>query len=469
MMAIGPILLLSLLLNGDSTELLDYMPTQAYWQAQGVDPITWEALSPYVVEDAPVGGAGERVAGEIPLPGKSRVQRLMAIRAAGELELAEAKPRLAELVESDQPFVADYARRALALLGEPVEAVGERARVAAQILASDLALLSDGSELVAQADLTRGVRDAVDLDQAIGQAVAMFPPDSGIERDAVEAMLVQMVSQAAHIIGNVRVDAITLGVQGNPDGDGHMVAVVRGSYDPEVVRAALVLADMTTQEALGRTVYQPDGDARFVLDDARLVFMAAENETSLPVDAVVAALATPGEQPAPKFGGAMTRAVTSVDREAEVWFAATGGDLLRSAEPFAPFDQIVGRFRQAGERVQIEARGVGHDAAAVEAVVQTMRSEMAESLEHAKRAMAGGPAPMAKMMEPTIAFLESVEFTTDGAEATMTASIERRTVMQLLATTLGMWFQASPAVAVEAQDAKATPQEAEPAQPVPEF
>ena len=140
---------------GTGTDLLDYVPSDDYWKAKGVTAVTVEALlkeleppkagadisklvpdlgspdakvrdaaaakvramGPGVIpqlkelakhDDPEVAGRARLLITEIGNAAKStQVRRLMAIRTLGEKKAKEALPRLAELVRSSEPFVAD--------------------------------------------------------------------------------------------------------------------------------------------------------------------------------------------------------------------------------------------------------------------------------------------------------------------------------------------------------------------------
>src|SRR5215210_4127102 len=167
MSSISLLFLLSSLM-GTGTDLLDYLPSEDYWKAKGVTAVTAQALlkeleapkpgadisklaadldSPdFKVRDAAAAKVRAMGPGVIPqlremaksdnpeLAGRARllineiggaakatqIRRLMAIRTLGEKKMKEGLPRIAELVRSDEPFVADYALAALAAIeGRP--------------------------------------------------------------------------------------------------------------------------------------------------------------------------------------------------------------------------------------------------------------------------------------------------------------------------------------------------------------
>jgi len=166
-MAFGFIEILLALLTGGGggNDLLDYMPTAAYWKAKGVE-ITAERMAAELATEEPADaaklvrdlGADDfatreaamkklRAMGPAAAPALEQaadnddpevkmrarqllqkvaatggaqakaVRRLMAVRALGKLKRPEGLAALRPLLASKEPFVADYARQAIAAVG----------------------------------------------------------------------------------------------------------------------------------------------------------------------------------------------------------------------------------------------------------------------------------------------------------------------------------------------------------------
>ena len=152
--------LLSFLLGGSGTDLLDYVPADLYWRVKEVDvsvasmslelqPVTDADVSAWITGldsadpharsfayqrllhagpivlpnlqkisdgDAPEASrrAAHLIAAMNAAPNRHAVRRLMAIRTLGELKKVDAVPLLRSLKESKEVFVADYAAAAIA-------------------------------------------------------------------------------------------------------------------------------------------------------------------------------------------------------------------------------------------------------------------------------------------------------------------------------------------------------------------
>src|SRR4051812_1355960 len=102
-------LIFTMLLGGGSgNELLDIIPTDAYWKAKEVEVTATNIL----IELNSIKADDTSKA--------SAVRRLMAIRTLGELKSADAVPSLKSQLESKEMFIAAYAQRALnAIEGKP--------------------------------------------------------------------------------------------------------------------------------------------------------------------------------------------------------------------------------------------------------------------------------------------------------------------------------------------------------------
>ena len=101
--------LMMLLLSGGANELLDFVPTDAYWKAKEVT-VSVQTISADL-ESLKADDTSKATA----------VRRLMAIRTLGELKDKSALPALEKLTDSKEMFVADYAKRAIANIeGKPL-------------------------------------------------------------------------------------------------------------------------------------------------------------------------------------------------------------------------------------------------------------------------------------------------------------------------------------------------------------
>ncbi len=218
MTSFGMLALLLSLVTGGSNELLDYLPSDVYWANKKVEATPEAmiaqlrtgaaasiakdvqtlgnadfaareeaskrilALGPAVIPqlqkastdaDPEIATRANALVEKLTAAGQaSAAQRLMAIRTLGEMKAKEALDVLRPLIDSKEPFVADYARRAIARIeGKEFASPGP----AGKEMASDLALLPAGCGVVAQMR-GLGTGEIFDLAKAL-DSVPGFPPE----------------------------------------------------------------------------------------------------------------------------------------------------------------------------------------------------------------------------------------------------------------------------------------------------
>ncbi len=299
-------LLTFLLGGGASQDLLDYVPVAAYWETKKV-VVTPEVLLAELKPAAEAGGLDDLIAqlgaadadareqaaakiralGTAALPtlqkeaasddieiarrAKSlvseinaavkpaRVRRLMSIRTLGELKEQRALPLLKPLLESTEPFVATYARRAIAQInGEAPDR-----SVPTDALRNDLWLLPANCAAVGQFGPLPGL--AQRFDAAI-EGMHIQPQQ---KKDRLQTLTENVLELADHI-GNVRIDGVTVGVSDDFSfNSGFIVAVVRGQFD----RAAV--AERVREE--GSPAGNVDGVDVFRLEDGGSLLFPSDN------------------------------------------------------------------------------------------------------------------------------------------------------------------------------------------------
>jgi HEAT repeat protein len=271
------------LLTGGGNELLDYLPTEAYWNEKKVE-VSVEAMageladkpgedvtaliaelgSPdaatrdaAVLKIREVGGVAalpalteaaespdaeirKRARGLLRQIGGDRIERgvrrLMAIRTLGEVGKPEGLAALKPLLESKELFEAEYARAAI----DSIEGRGAGEAVvrgAAAAIADDVWLLPKGCSTVGQLVPAGGA--------PLGYAefIAAVKADDEDRRNADAETVTKWVLSLAEQIGNVRVDAVTFGMAGNPlDFDAatsqppYVAVIIRGRYNSRWAR-----------------------------------------------------------------------------------------------------------------------------------------------------------------------------------------------------------------------------------------
>lgn len=311
--------------GGGGNDLLDYLPTDAYWKAKGAAPTVEtmlaelnppkddaardlpaligdlgaddyavreaatakiRALGPAVIpqlktavetaRDAEIRTRAEMLIGELSGAAKAAdVRRLMAIRTLGELKKPEALEILRPLAASPDFFVADYAKAAIAAIeGKPYP----RPVPTAEELASDVGLLPKSACGMAQVVLPAG--GPVSFDAALKQMAGARGMRGGMgDPEKVKAQLAGAVLKLAERLGNVRVQALTGAFGGGFDRTAFGMVVARGVYEPAAVRAALVGLGCKAETRDGVDVVAPDGgEVTIALPSAqRLAFLGMDD------------------------------------------------------------------------------------------------------------------------------------------------------------------------------------------------
>jgi hypothetical protein len=150
-------------------------------------------------------------------------RKLMAIRALGDLKQREALAELKKLRASKEPFVAEHAEEAIAKIeGKSYT----RPKPTQKERDEDLYLLDERCFFVLQAGLTEHV--PIDWNQIV-KHLRILP--NGVERDATIAKYEKAFKTLLERAGNIRIDLVTVGLQGNLlGGSGYGMVVFRGQY-----------------------------------------------------------------------------------------------------------------------------------------------------------------------------------------------------------------------------------------------
>ena len=448
----GLVTLITFLLGGGGSDLLDYLPTDAYWKVKEV-VVTPEVLTA-TLKPTPVAEVGELVrqldspdaavrdaaaakiraagAGAIPTLQEETdseivetaqrakaliqeitadmkpqsVRRLMAIRTLGERREQAGLDVLRPLLESKEPFVAEYAARAIARIeGKPFERPLD-----AEGMKKDLWLLPAQCAAVGQFAPRGGL--AVPFDQAL--APMQIRPEQKEERLQI---LTESVLELAERVGNVRIDGVTIGLSGDIGvRSGFLVAIIRGQFDrvafSELVRQQGTPAGNTD----GFDVFQPDGEsAMFFASDTQAVFMAAPAGTALPLKAMTAAVkAGKGGLDA---AADIAPLIKSADTTQPLWAVAHTTPEIRQFIAFGGFDTVSLAATQDGSTFQIRLAAEGSDAAKTAASVQELTAQLASAKKWFE-----SNSPVMPPLKPVTQFLRSITHQLDGTRLTATAT-----------------------------------------------
>ena len=443
--------LISFLLGAGGGDLLDYLPTEAYWKAKQVnvtvetltadlrptpvaevtDLITQLSSPDAAVRDA--AAAKIRAAGPGAIPALQQetesdvietsrrakaliqeitadtkpasVRRLMAIRTLGERKERAGLDVLRPLLESKEPFVAEYAARAVALIDgkSPGRPRPDDA------LRQDLWLLPATTAAVAQFAPRGGL--AVPFDRAV--ATMHIRPEQKEERVAA---LTEMVLTLAERVGNMRLDGVTIGVSGDiGERTGSLVAVLRGQFDRVAFSELVRQTGTPAGNVEGYDVFQPDNEsAMFFASDQLAVYMAAPAGTSLPLKEMTAAVKA-GKGGLDRAEG-MGEMIKAADTSQAVWAVARTTPEIRQFPAFAGIDTLSFVGRQDGQAIHFQLAAQGADPKRLEGSTQEM-TRMAKRA----RDWFEANAPVMPPLLPVRNFLRSIAPRLEGNRLTATA------------------------------------------------
>lgn len=450
------------LLTGGSNDLLDYLPTEAYWAHKQVaisvetmraqlaqpggqdiselladlgssDAETRDRAALKIREVGP-GALGQlQEASESPDAEVRRrartlareaggelveqsVRRLMAIRTLGELGKPEAAAALKPLLASKELFVAEYARVALDMIE------GKRpappARPVAESVLDDVWLLPGQCRAVAQLVPRRG--------SPVGFAELMAAMQAAEQEDKDEsaAAVTRTVLALAEQVGNVRIDAATIGLAGSPapsdpgQKPGSVTVILRGHYNSAWARALARARLVPVRQVDGVEVFEPDGEQAWLMpSDELFVFVASPAPESLPLAEVAAAVKS-GKG---ALGGddELRKLVGTVDTKQVLWGAAVVTAEQRDLPAAGAFDTITlvgAREQKKTLRLTMTARGT--DPARVKAAAETVGRHAKDSADFLEGMQVASIVTMAMEL------LQSVRVELRETTATLTAAIE---------------------------------------------
>lgn len=501
-MGFGMMELLMLLLSGGGwgNDLLDYLPTAAYWKAKGVEVSVQRMTAELSVaepadlaalirdlgaekhETREAATAKLRAIGPVAIPALKKaadsddpevrtrarellealaatgaqanaIRRLMAIRALGELKRPEAAGPLRPLLESKEPFVADYAARALATIEGKAY---ERPQATKEQMARDLCLLPANCGIVAQVRMPGGA--TASFEEALRGIQPMFPP--GIDFTSALDELTKAITSVAERVGNVRLDGLTIGVADNVgENAGFVVVIARGRYNAAAVKAAFAQLQVNAAKVEGLDVFSPERDVRLIpCSDERLVFAGGPANQPLPIKEIAVAIQANADKPA--LGAKMQELIKSIEAGTPTWAAVVMSDAYRQAPFLAPFDTITATAKSAEGALAIAVAATGKDPEAVRQSVATVdkgvKDGLAEIQQHA------GEVPFVK---PIVEFMQSIRVEAAGPKATLTAKLKGQG--SALMMPLIMLFGLRPS-AVPPEPAEAVPEPVPAPPPVPD-
>lgn len=469
------------LLSGGANDLLDFVASDAYWQAKGqtvtVDQLIGELKPPAAADvsqliktlgsgsyqeredaskkimaigvaaipalekavdnpDAEVANRARGMVQQLRLNSKANgVRQLMAIRTLGEMKKAEGLPALKALLESKEMFVADYAARAIAQIeGKPLPA---RAFTRDSVK-GDLSLLPANCGIIGQSIM------ASDKVAMFNDVLKSLPPQPGEDRKALIEGMTKEVIQVADQIGNVRLEAMTFGVADTvgPQ-DGFATAIAHGQYDSAaVIKYVHSQMPNPTENIEGYEVFSPADTVAFVfVSDNRALAITGATKAKLPVKEILAAThakPNPAGHPllsAPEFAPFAAK----LNDKSRAWVICKVSDSYRQAPVIQPFDTLTLLTTQEKDGVSISLNGAGKDAAAVKGAVNQVNVGIAQAKNELPKMMEQIP-----MLKPVNDFVQAVKCEADGKNASLTGTYQGDPAMLIAMPFMMMTGEAAP-------------------------
>jgi hypothetical protein len=388
--------MLMLLLGGGGNQLLDYIPSDAYWKAKEI-----EMTAPAIAADLQSLSADDASKA-------TAIRRLMAIRTLGELKDKSAVEALQKLTDSKEMFVADYANRAIANIeGKPMAAA--RPDNSAEMREKDLWTLPQNCGAVAQvAPQSTGVID-------IKKQLAAMPKMPGVPNENAQQMT-QHVIDFAEQLGNVRIDCITLGVADEVgENSGFVVILARGQYDRQAVKNMVPPNMMKTVNDVEAIDLGGGGIVALPSDD--LIVLSGGAPGKSPDEEIVTSVKEGKGKLAENED--MKKLIDAADRKSPLWATVRVTDSYKQAPVLASFDSVQLTGKPTAGNTALNVKATGADADSVKGAVDQLK----ELIEQAKQNLTqnGKPVPGTKTF---LDFLNSIQTSADGTTATVSATVK---------------------------------------------
>ena len=468
--------LLGMLIGGGGSDLLDYIPPDAYWKDKqiqvSVETMARELKPPAssdvssLLDDlnSPDAQVREQAAQKIISTGSaalpqlrqaahsttpqiaaqargiiariesvslpSSVRRLMAIRELRVLKSKDGLAVLEPLLKSNEAFVADYAREAI----DQIDGKDTRRSHPAG-LRDDVWLLPDSCRAVGQMVLPSSPPPS------IAQALKNAPLAPGQDRAAMEQGVVNMLVSAAENLGPIRLDAITFGVSGDVSNQsGFVVAIGHGRYNAKAVGQWMHKAGLPSNVVAGVDIYQPPGSetAVFFPSDEYAVFLGGPHGKQLPIEEVVGSIKT--RQGKLKNVPEMKKLIESVPADQPLWAEMQVTPAYAIAPVFAPFDTLDLRSQQTGNNLELSASASGQRPQQAKGAVDMINAGAAQGAEQMRQTEQFMPG--FKVIGDA---LRTVKCEATGGNATMQMKIEGYGSGLVLFPLIYMTGQAAPA------------------------
>jgi hypothetical protein len=462
---------LSLLAGND---LLDHLPTEAYWKAKGV-AVSGEAMLAQLQDESEaidtrrfirelgaaefetrekatqaLINAGSAVANEVrqamlsedpevstrakriarllqQAAGEAQVRRLMAVRALGELRFAPAEAVLKKFAieQPGQTMLAHYAQRALQQIQQPGP---DRQTVQRQLPSpeqrlSDVALLPASSVGVLQIALHERLK--MPLEPGID-----FKPffGRGIPADTRAPTYLAKLIALADTVGNVRLDSLSASLASSNGGNQWFAAgVVRGEWNLANVRSLLAGAGFRLSVEQGLEVASHESSCRvLLLSDRRLYLAWGEGLDELPIKSLTSGGDASGLL---RQNKRLWQLLEKTDRAQPLWGTMISSPASDALPWLAPMESLTLGSDLRGEKLKLTVQARASDSKQVDVALV----EFEKMLDKAEPE-SGQIAAMFLCAKPLAELMESLR--TERKPGGVTATAETPGVAPLLALPL---------------------------------
>lgn len=401
-MAISGLMIVTMMMSAGmpaGNDIISWMDSKTYWDSKSVT-ITVKSMTSELIDPK-----GARV---------RPIRKLMAIRTLGELKNKQALGILKTLKKDKTLFVADYASWAIASIEGKAYT---QAKTSAVVLEKDLTLLPSNCGAIAQMPnfySSKECKISETLDKIKNQLQPMKMTKEKILAEVNNALL-----KVSGMTGNVRIDAITLGIsQEIGDNHGFIVAVWRGLWNTQAIHQALATLKVKTSIKNGIKIYHPDKVMAFIiLSDNRAISISAPNQEEMPLDEIISKIkanpkAAPAATPLPKL------VKSAKANKPDFWAVARISNSYRQAKLLAAFDTVTFIGKRKKDMVHFTFTGEGKNAENVVAMVKTFEDLRKQGIKQL------GLAQTMPFYKPLFDCLQSVKISVTGKKFTLTASLK---------------------------------------------
>lgn len=463
---------------GGGNDLLDFAPTEVYWKTKGVyvtvdamvnelqlekpqDISAWigqlghdefrvrQAASRKILDQGPsiagqldkaTGSDDEEIADRARQllrqmgQGKKATaeRRLMAIRALGELRSRQAIEPLKKMLGSEETFVDEYARRAIAKIeGKPLRRVVPTAKQ----LDEDLWLLPKGCAAVGQMMFRQHI--PFDIEQSLKKLGTLPAFGRRVDSKTYRTNFYNRLFALTQSVGNIRLDSLTLGISGDfgPQ-TAYVVAIIRGKYDRSAVKAELAEMGATITVKDGVDMVAIDRQAMLLLpsDDRFIYVTGAAAARAVVIDQMIAATKAGKGQLAENQE--LAKLIKSVDRESAIWLVANMTETYKKAPLFKPLSSIILEAQQNEGAIDAIVTATIGDAEGVTLALRMFDSGLKKAIESGEQ-----QAKRMPMFQSMIDLLKTVKREKSDSHVTVTAQIADVPAVMMTPMMMRYWIR----------------------------